>query len=51
MVVGSQLFSEYLVITFAPHVLLFALPGILKYRKQRKERNEWLKGDITRHRE
>ena len=47
---GHQ-FGEYLLIIFAPLVLVAALPGIRKYRKERKERNEWLKDDITRHRE
>ncbi len=49
IVAASQRFDEYMVIIFAPLVLVFALPGILKYRKERKERNEWLKDDITRH--
>ncbi len=44
-------FGDYLVLIFLPLVLVWAIPGIRKYRNERKERDEWLKDDITRHRE
>jgi hypothetical protein len=39
----------FLILT--PFVLVAALVAIRNYRKHKKQRDAWLKDDITRHRE
>jgi len=43
--------ATYWVLIITPFVLGALLVGFRNYRKHKKARDEWLKDDITRHRE
>lgn len=43
--------ATYWLLILTPFILGAVLVAIRNYRKHKKERDAWLKGDITRHRE
>jgi hypothetical protein len=43
--------ATYWVLILTPFVLGAILVAIRNYRKHKKERDAWLEGDITRHRD